>query len=305
MTARDSARLSGALAVLILLDSIWGYGWVVVKIGLRHAPPLSFAALRSVVATVVLFSALALSGRSLRPRAVGACALIGVLQSGLFIAATSFATMYGAVGRTSVLVFTMPFWTLIFARIVLGERLHGSQWGAVALAATGLAIVVDPSRSGGSLLSALLAVVGGALWGAGAVLTKRLDVAHRTDPLSFTAWQLFFGTLPLAALAALVPSGPIDWTVEFAAALTFSGAISTGLGWLLWTWVLKRLPAGTAGLTTLAIPVIAVLGAWLQLGERPATRELVGMATIGAALAWVSAASPRRTGEALDDAVPE
>jgi drug/metabolite transporter (DMT)-like permease len=213
--------------------------------------------------------------------------------------------MYGAVGRTSVLVFTMPFWTLVFARIALGERLHGSQWGAVALAAAGLVVIVDPSHPGGSLLSALLATTGGALWGAGAVLTKRLDVAHRTDPLSFTAWQLLFGTVPLVLLAMLVPARPVDWTPEFAAALTFSGAISTGLGWLLWTWVLKRLPAGTAGLTTLAIPVIAVLGAWLQLGERPAAREIVGMVTIGAALAWVSAASPRRTGETLDDAVPE
>ena len=57
---------------------------------------------------------------------------------------TTLALAGGGAGRTSVLVFTMPFWTLVIARIVLGERVRGAQWIAVALAFAGLTLVVAP-----------------------------------------------------------------------------------------------------------------------------------------------------------------
>jgi len=305
MTAPDASRARRALLVLVVLDLIWGYSWILVKVSLRHSPPLAFGAMRAVLATASLFVALALSGRSLRPRALGACVVIGLLQTSLFNAATSFATVYGAVGKTSVLVFTMPFWTLLFARIALGETIRGAQWFAVALAAVGLVVVVDPWHLRGSLVSSLLAVGGGAVWGASAVLTKRLDIAGRSDPLSFTAWQMLIGSVPLVILANLIPAAPIAWDGEFVVALAFNGIAASGLGWLLWAWVLKRLPAGTAGMSTLAIPLIAVLSAWLQLGERPTLREICGMALIGAALLWLSLCNPVRTDEGLRVTAPD
>ena len=74
-------------------------------------------------------------------------------------------------------------------------------------------------------------------------------------------------------------------------ALGFAGILAAGLGWLIWLVLLSRLSAGTAALNVLIIPAVAVLAAWLQLGERPSPFELTGMVLIALALlrlAWLA-----------------
>jgi drug/metabolite transporter (DMT)-like permease len=69
----------------------------------------------------------------------------------------------------------------------------------------------------------------------------------------------------------------------------------TAIGWWLWTYVLANTSAGIAGLNSLGIPVIAVLGSAIQLGERPPPMELVGMIAIGIALGvlgWLGLRQP-------------
>jgi drug/metabolite transporter (DMT)-like permease len=84
-------------------------------------------------------------------------------------------------------------------------------------------------------------------------------------------------------------SGPVVVTLPFVAALAFVALPGTALAWLLWMFALSRLPAGTAGLASLATPIIGVFAAWLQLGERPSGTEWVGIALIVAALVVVGA----------------
>ena len=66
------------------------------------------------------------------------------------------------------------------------------------------------------------------------------------------------------------------------------GAVSTALGFLLWTAVLRWLPAGTASLNMFAIPVIALLTSMAIFGERLTGNEWTGIACIGAGLAVIS-----------------
>ena len=109
-------------------------------------------------------------------------------------------------------------------------------------------------------------------------------------PLTFTAWQLAFGSIPLVLLSLLHPHDAPRWNGEYALVLAYSTVFATAGGWWLWTYVLSHAPAGITGLNTLAIPVIAVIASWLQLGERPPPHELAGMALIGGALgllAWL------------------
>lgn len=96
-----------ALAALVL---IWGYSWIVMKIALRHAHPFDFAALRVGVATVVLFALVAILRRPLKLKSYRMAIVIGVLQVALFVALSQFALLSAGPGKTSVLVFTMPFW---------------------------------------------------------------------------------------------------------------------------------------------------------------------------------------------------
>jgi drug/metabolite transporter (DMT)-like permease len=237
---------------------------------------------------VLLFAIVKLRGRSLALPGYRMAFVLGMLQVALFVALAHFALLEAGPGKTSVLVFTMPFWMIVFAHFIIHERMRGAQWVAVALAFAGLTLIVQPWQLT-SLRGSLLAVAAGAVWAISAVLSKRWPSAT-ADALLFTAWQLFFGFLALAALALVHPHEPVRWNLEFAWTLAFSAVLATAAGWWLWTYVLARTPAGIAGLNALGIPVVAVIGSAIQLGERPPPLELAGMLAIGVALgllAWL------------------
>ncbi len=103
---------------------------------------------------------------------------------------------------------------------------------------------------------------------------------------------MIIGSLFLALGWAWLESQPIRWTVAFGLALGYTAVLASGAAWMLFYYALRRMPAGMVALGTLATPVIGVLAAWLQLGERPAPLEATGMALIGTGLAML-AWSPR------------
>lgn len=283
---------SGPLAALVAMVFIWGYAWVVNKIALRYSDPLDFSAWRVGVGCAVLFALVKLRGGRLTLASQRMAILLGLLQVAVFVALTQLALALAGPGKTSVLVFTMPFWMIVFAHFILHEKMRGAQWVAVALAFAGLVLIVAPWRLT-SLAGSLLAVTAGAVWAITAVLSKRWPIAAE-DPLLFTAWQLLFGFVPLALVAYAHPHPPIHWTGEFVAALLFSSVLGSGVGWWLWTYVLANTRAGIAGLNSLGIPVIAVLASAIQLGERPPALELAGMVAIGVALALLAWLGLRR-----------
>jgi drug/metabolite transporter (DMT)-like permease len=261
-------------------------------VALDYSHPFDFAALRVGLAAALLFAIVIMRGRGLALPRYRMAALLGTLQVALFVALSNFALVYAGPGKTSVLVFTMPFWTLVFAHFILRERMRGAQWIAVAFAFAGLVLIVAPWRLT-SLTSSVLAVAAGAVWAISAVLSKKWPT--RADPLVFTAWQLLVGTAWLTVLAWAHPHPPVRWTLEFDVALGFASVFGTAIGWWLWTYVLANTSAGIAGLNSLGIPVIAVLGSAIQLGERPPPMELVGMIAIGIALGvlgWLGLRQP-------------
>ena len=292
-------RAGAPIAALVAMVLIWGYSWVVMKIALRHAHPFDFAALRVAIGCVLLFAIVKLQGRSLRLPRYRMAILLGLLQVALFVALSHFALLSAGPGKTSVLVFTMPFWMIVFAHFIIQERMRGAQWLAVALAFAGLVLIVAPWQLT-SLTGSLLAVAAGAVWAITSVLSKKWPTAAE-DPLLFTAWQLFFGLVALAVLAWLFAGDqPVQWTGEFIWALAFSAILATAGGWWLWTYVLAHSPAGITGLNSLGIPVIAVIGSAIQLGERPPALELTGMLMIGVALALLAVLGLRPAATPVD-----
>jgi drug/metabolite transporter (DMT)-like permease len=282
--ATDRSTSYTALACLVGLAAIWGYNWVAMKVGVRYAEPFTFAALRAFLGAVCLFPLAAALRRPLRLQAPFLTAAVGILQTTAFVGLTLWALERGAAGRTSVLVYTMPFWLLTMAWVFLGERIRGSQWMAVGLALLGLVFILRPWRMEGTAASSLLAVAAGFCWAASAVLVKIRQRRKHVDLLSFTAWQMLIGAIPLVIIAILRADTPPQWNAPFVAALTFNVLPANALAWLLWLFVLRTLPAGTAGVGTLAIPVVGVAAAWLQLGERPSPLEGAGMLFILLAL---------------------
>jgi drug/metabolite transporter (DMT)-like permease len=286
-----SRRHGPALAVLAAVSVLWGFNWVVLKVGVRHAEPFEFLAWRFALSAACLFAAAAVLGRPMRLAHAPQILLIGFLQTTATFALATWALKSGAVGKTAVLNYTMPFWVTLFAWPLLGARPSAAQGVALGVGLAGLLLLVQPVGAPG--IPELLALASGIAWGLGVVVTKRLQVRARIDTLSLISWQVLFGGALLVALALAFPGEPARWNAELVFAIAYNGVLVSALGWFLWFWALARLDAGLASFGILAVPVLgALFSAWL-LGERPSVLEWMGMGLIVGALALaVRAARP-------------
>jgi drug/metabolite transporter (DMT)-like permease len=234
------------------------------------------------LASVVLFAVLAATGRSLRPTPFVPTLILGLLQTTGFTLFQTLAVAIGGAGKVAVLAYTMPFWVALLAWPFLGERINGLRWVALALAAAGLVFVLTP-LNGGTWLADAFAIVAGISWAASVVYAKRMRAKYRVELLSLTAWQLLWGTVPLVVVMLAVP-GHVHWTTSFVLAMAYMSVLGGALAWLLWMFIISRLPAAVAGIASLATPVVGVIAAAIQLHEIPSTTELIGMVLIVAAL---------------------
>ncbi len=279
---------------MVALVLVWGYAWVLAKLALAYCGPLDLATLRTAVGTVCLFPALLAMSKRVLPEHPWEALGVGVIQTGLFLLLNNWALSQGEAGKTSILVFTMPFWVLLLAWPVLGERIRGIGWVAVATAGAGLVLILEPWGLRSALLAKIAALLAGVCWALGVVISKRLHNKHRVDMYNFTFWQMALGLVPMVLVAVSTHSEPIRWTAAFIGILLTLGVVATALGWMAWFYVLNRLPAGTASMSSLGIPVVALGGSALQLGERPTLTEWTGIAFIALALAIVSWDTIRR-----------
>ena len=274
-----------ALAALVLLAVIWGYNWVLMKVAVRYAPPFDFAAMRVFYGALSLFVVLWLQGRSMKLQRGAGTLGYGLLQSGGTIGLSTWALVSGGAGKTAVLTYTMSFWTLLFAWLLLGETLRLRQWASLGVAAAGLLFVVLPIDIEQAPVSKGLAILAGIAWALASILLKRIDHGETIDPLRFTAWQMLFGSLPLIAVSWLTPSAPVEWTPAFILVLLYNIGPGSAVAWLLWLYALRHLSTSLSSLGALLTPTLSIAMAALQLGEVPKGTELLGMVLILCALA--------------------
>ena len=276
-----------ATVALIALTLIWGYSWVTAKMALQYVAPLAFSVQRSSIGAAAFFAALLITRRSLRLQLPWHMALIGLLQTGVFLGLQSWVLVEGGAGKTSVLIFTAPIWTLLLAWPLLGERIRGSQWLAAATTLTGLALIIAPWNIEASPLGKFLGVAAALSWSVSTIIVKRVG-QRGVDMINLNAWQMAIGAVFLIVVTTVVPEPATQWHGEYIGLLAFTALISTGIGWFLWLYILERLPAWEAGLSVLGIPVVAIISSRLQLGEAATTTEVAGMLLIGTGLALLS-----------------
>ena len=288
-----------AIVALLILSVIWGYNWVVMKLALPFISAVQFCAIRTFFGSLVLFAVLLVLKKSPKPTYIRQTLLLGLLQTTGFVGLIIWALVEGGAGKVAVLAYTMPFWVMALAWPLLGEKIRGIQWLGLLLSVAGLFSIIEPWNFHGKLFSNALAVLAGIAWALAVILAKRLHQrAPRIDLLSFTAWQMLFGSLPLVALTLVIPSKPVEWSDTLIAATLFNVILANGLGWWLWLYALRRLPAGIASMNSLLVPMIAVLAAWTQLNETPSVAEAMGMLMIAAALMIIGIHGMRRKGVA-------
>lgn len=284
-----------AFLALFLLTLIWGYNWVVMKLAVQYASPFQFAALRTFLGAVMLFIVMYFSKRPLSLREFPTMLLLGLLQTCGFTGLLIWALVNGGAGKTAVLAYTMPFWVMLFAWPMLGEKVQGWQWLAVAFALFGIVLIFDPLHIKADGFSMILALLSGIFWAISAIVSKKLHQRlPDMDLLNLTAWPLLLGAIPIVLLALFLPAPPIHWTITFINTILFSVFLSGSLAWVLWIYALQRLQAGVASMASMLAPVIGVLSAWIQLDEVPKAYELIGMFFIGFSLLIISIISIKK-----------
>jgi len=277
-----------AYAALAILGCVWGLNWLVMKAALVHSHPLAFNVQRTWLATLVLFAVLIARRRHFWPHSWRAVAVTAFFQTAINFGATTMAVALGGAGRTSVLVYTMPFWTIVIAWPVLHERVRGLQAAAVVFAFAGLLLVVQPWSWSGDLTPKLWAVLSGFGWAAGTVSMKYFQRERGFDMLSFIAWQMLIGVVPLTVLPFAFDVPATQWSVLQVVYLVLVGVVATAGGFLLWMKILRWLPAGTASLNMFAVPVIALVASMVVYGERLTDVEWLGIALIAAGLTLIA-----------------
>lgn len=291
--AADPARRAAFVALPITV-LIWALSWIVMKQALRWIGPFDFAALRYLLGSAVLFAALALTRQPLRPPPWLPTLAVGLCQTAAFQGLGQWALLDGGAGRVALLSYTMPFWAVLLAWPILGERPGRRQVTGLLFAGAGLLCILEPWHGFGQAHSTVIALAGGVAWALGTVLSKRLLRRASVPVLTFTAWQMLAGALVLAAFACWVPQRPPQWGLPLFGALLYSGVLASSVAWALWLVVLRHLPTTVASLGSLGVPVTGVLLAWLLLGEQPDAWEGLGIALILAGLAAVSGVSLAR-----------
>ena len=111
--------------------------------------------------------------------------------------------------------------------------------------------------------------------------------------MTLTVWQMTLCT-SCCGIRGAGSGAPIQWSWQFSPSIGFSAILGSALSWMLFYYALARLPAGLAGLGTLATPVIGVIAAWIHFGERPSVQDAAGMLLIALGLALLALPGARR-----------
>ncbi len=282
--AAASARL-----LVVVMGVAWGFNWVAARIILAVLPPWTMRALGIGLGDLTLFAAAAITGVSLAvPRSERTKIVIaGMFNVAIFNVCSAYAQIYGTTSRAIVIAYSMPIWSALLAHFVLREKLTPVKLFALALCAAGLAILILPLAEAGIPFGALFALICAWTWAAGTVYLKWAKI--RAPTLTIAAWQLLSGWLVLAAGTLAFEGVPhlTGLSTPIYAWIGYNGLIGMGLAYFLWFVVVDRLPATTASLGSLLVPVVGVIGsAWL-VGERPSLTDIIGFACIFAAAASV------------------
>ncbi len=236
-----------------------------------EAGPAAFALLR------LLSGAVCLAGLALWqsgfPKLTARKRVIGSLSLAIYMLGFSFAYVVLDAGAGALILFGGVQITMFIGALFLGERPAPARWVGSAVAFAGLAWLLWPGEVTAPPLGAAGLMASAAFgWG-----VYSLAGRGATNPLGETAGN-FICAAPLALLVWFaLPDG---MTASGAALAVTSGAVTSGLGYALWYWVLPKLDASVAALAQLTAPVIAILGGTLFLAEVPETRLLLASAVV-------------------------
>ncbi len=201
----------------------------------------------------------------------------------LFVYAGAFSLAYLTLtaGTGALLLFGAVQATMILTGLWAGERLNPGQVAGLALALSGLVILLLPGLAAPPLGGALLMLAAGVAWGVYSLRGRGVG-----NPLGATAGN-FLRAVPLGLLLSLLLSRWVHWDATGALYAVISGALASGLGYAVWYTAVRELSATRAATVQLSVPIIAATGGIVLLGEPLSGRLLLAAAVILSGIALV------------------
>jgi drug/metabolite transporter (DMT)-like permease len=273
-------------AAYLVLCVIWSSTWLVIRVGLQDLPPISFVALRFVIAVAILL--LISVGRvRLTPERSGDFFLLaytGLLMFSVNYALLFWAELYVSSGLSAVLQATIPIFGMVFAHYILpSEPLRWQRVAGALLAVGGVAVICSRLLNLGGILAFWGGV--GVVFGAASAAFSNVMLKKRAlqmAPAMIAAWQMIFGVAPLVAAGFIVDGNPIHlhWTKSAWLCLLYLAIPGSALTFILLYWLLPRMSVTNLQTISLITPPGAVMFGWLLGGETFSLWSLVGGALV-------------------------
>jgi len=280
----EKSSLFGILSGLAAA-SIWGGMYVVSKAVMAVIPPYLLLTSRLLLGIITLYLVITVSGRlKVTSRQFWQVFGVGFVGYGVSVGLQFVGTNLSTASNGSLVTSATPAFVLVFASLLLGEKITWRRLLALLVASLGVLAVIDPrtAQLSSELFIGNLALVGAALtWALYSVLVRK--VTRNMDVLSVSLVAFAGGlpvSLPLGAWEASTQGVGLI-TPGVIAGVLFIGIISTALAMYLWNSAFAVLDAGVASLTFFAQPVVGTLLGWLFLGEIITPLFLIGGVLIG------------------------
>lgn len=258
------------LALLAALTLVWGTNWPMFAIALSELPVLTFRTGVLSMAIMVLYAVMRLRGDSFAvpkgrwPHLI----LASLMNLTVWNIATSLAVLYIPSGHASVLAYTMPLWVALLGFVVFRQPLTGRLLLAILIGAAAVVALMIPNfQSYASAPQGLFwGLFAGLCWAIGTFVVKRTSWPGMG--LSLTFWQVAVAWPPIALGMAVLDGWPQPMpSTKAILATLYTGAIPMALGTATWFALVKLLPTQVAALSSIAIPIVAVVSGVILLHE--------------------------------------
>ncbi len=282
---------SAAFMLLALMTVFWGINFPIMKLALAEIEPWTFRVLCLSAGAIGLFAIAKIAGQKLAAprRDWPMLALLSFLNITCWHLFSAYGISLMAAGKASILAYTMPLWAVVFAWVILGERMTVTRILGLALGMAGMAVLIGDEWSRvRSAPAGALCIVGAAIcWGLGTSVLKRRQWGMGAVVL--TGWQMVIGGIPVLAGFFVFGNPPDFAQVSSTAwiATAYAATIPMVFCHYAWTRLVGLVPAGVAAISTLMIPVVGVLSSAPVAGEPIGPQELIALALVVAALVVV------------------